>query len=216
MKINYDLKFKEELALLKDTKPTLLLHVCCGPCSGNVIKEIADKFNITIYYSNSNIYPRDEYLRRYQELLSFINQFNHDYDQHIEVIEQDYQPELYLKDLSLYKDEPEGGKRCYLCYKKRMNDAYQYAKDHHFAYWTTVLSVSPHKNSQWINEIGGSYPQEHTKFLFSDFKKNNGYLKSVQFADSYHLYRQNYCGCIYSYQEMLQRKKERENNVASL
>lgn len=216
MKINYDLKFKEELTLIKDNKPSLLLHVCCGPCSGNVIKEIADIFKITIYYSNSNIYPSDEYYRRYHELLDFINHFNQDYDHKIEVIEQSYQPVDYLKDLAPYKDEIEGGKRCYLCYQKRMNDAYQYAKEHHYDYWTTVLSVSPHKNSQWINEIGGSYPQDNTKFLYSDFKKNNGYLKSVKFADSYHLYRQSYCGCIYSYNDMLQRKKEREKDEASL
>ena len=112
-----------------------------------------------------------------------------------------------MKDISQYKEEPEGGKRCYLCYSKRMKDAYDYACLHHFDYWTTVLSVSPHKNSQWINEIGASYPQEKTQFLFSDFKKNNGYLKSVKFAALYNLYRQNYCGCVYSYQDMLEREK---------
>lgn len=216
MKINYDLKFKEELNKIKDTRPSLLLHVCCGPCSGNVIKELIDIFDITIYYSNSNIYPSEEYLCRYHELLSFIEQFNKDYHQNIKVIEQAYQPKIYLNDLAKYKDEPEGGKRCYLCYQKRMNDAYHYSLEHEFDYWTTVLSVSPHKNSQWINEIGASYPQDKTKFLFSDFKKNNGYLKSVRFADSYHLYRQNYCGCVYSYNDMLKRKKEREENETNV
>ncbi len=208
MKINYNLKFQEELQKIKDTKPSLLLHVCCGPCSGNVIKEIADIFNITIYYSNSNIYPSKEYQRRYQELLAFISQFNQDFNHHIKVIEDPYLPKRYLEQISIYKDEPEGGKRCYLCYQKRMKQAFKYAINNHFDYWTTVLSVSPHKNSQWINEIGASYPQDKTKFLFSDFKKNNGYLKSVKFADSYNLYRQNYCGCIYSYQEMLKRIKD--------
>ncbi len=208
MKINYDLKFKEELQKIKGTKPTLLLHVCCGPCSGNVIREIADSFDITIYYSNSNIYPYDEYHRRYHELLTFIDQFNQDYDQHIKVIEDPYLPKEYLEKISIYKDEPEGGKRCYLCYQKRMAQAFDYASKNQFDYWTTVLSVSPHKNSQWINEIGASFNQERTKFLFSDFKKNNGYLKSVRFADKYHLYRQNYCGCIYSYQDMLKRSTQ--------
>lgn len=173
-----------------------------------MIKEIADIFNITIYYSNSNIYPSKEYQRRYQELLAFISQFNQDFNHHIKVIEDPYLPKEYLEQISIYKDEPEGGKRCYLCYQKRMKQAFKYAINNHFDYWTTVLSVSPHKNSQWINEIGASYPQDKTKFLFSDFKKNNGYLKSVKFADSYNLYRQNYCGCIYSYQEMLKRKKD--------
>ena len=97
-----------------------------------------------------------------------------------------------------------------------MNDAFQYSCEHNFNYWTTVLSVSPHKNSQWINEIGASFAQNKTKFLFSDFKKNNGYLKSVRFADSYHLYRQSYCGCVYSYQDMLKRKKDVEDDGTNL
>ncbi|WP_296876392.1 epoxyqueuosine reductase QueH [Thomasclavelia sp.] len=215
MKINYDLKFKEELEKIKDQQPTLLLHVCCGPCSSNVLKEICNLFKVTIYYSNSNIYPDQEYYRRYHESLEFIEQFNQDFNQNITVIEKPYLPQEYLKDLSKYKDEPEGGKRCYLCYQKRMDDAYNYASIHHFDYWTTVLSVSPHKNSQWINEIGASYPSSTTKFLFSDFKKNNGYLKSVNMAREYNLYRQSYCGCVYSYQEMLQRKKERDENGAT-
>lgn len=210
MKINYDLKLKEELEKIKGTKPTLLLHVCCGPCSGNVLKEISEFFDITIYYSNSNIYPDTEYFRRFHELEDFIQRFNQDFNQNIQVIEKEYQPKEYLKDISQYKEEPEGGKRCYLCYSKRMKDAYDYACLHHFDYWTTVLSVSPHKNSQWINEIGASYPQEKTQFLFSDFKKNNGYLKSVKFAALYNLYRQNYCGCVYSYQDMLEREKNKE------
>lgn len=207
MKINYDLKFKEELKKIGDSKPTLLLHVCCGPCSGNVIKEIANIFDITIYYSNSNIYPSEEYYRRFNELKNFLLEFNKDYNQNITLIEEPYQPKEYLEKISIYKDEKEGGKRCYLCYHERMTRAYIYAKENNFDYWTTVLSVSPHKNSQWINEIGASLDQETTKFLFSDFKKNNGYLKSVRFADQYHLYRQSYCGCVYSYQDMLNRKK---------
>lgn len=196
---------QEELKKIGDTKPSLLLHVCCGPCSSNVIKELSEYFRITIYYSNSNIYPFQEYQRRYQELLSFIKEYNST----IPVIEQVYQPVNYLEKLAPYKHLPEGSKRCYTCYSMRMNDAYQYALQNHFDYWTTVLSVSPHKNSQWINEIGGQYPQEITKFLFSDFKKNNGYQKSVEMAANYHLYRQEYCGCVYSYQEMLERKKEK-------
>ena len=119
-------------------------------------KEISEFFDITIYYSNSNIYPDTEYFRRFHELEDFIQRFNQDFNQNIQVVEKEYQPKEYLKDISQYKDEPEGGKRCYLCYSKRMKDAYDYACLHHFDYWTTVLSVSPHKNSQWINEIGAS------------------------------------------------------------
>lgn len=213
MKINYDLKLQAELKKIKGSKPTLLLHVCCGPCSGNVIKELSNSFNITIYYSNSNIYPNQEYQRRYLELLTFISSFNQDFSHCIKVIEDDYLPTKYLDQISIYKDEPEGGKRCYLCYQKRMSQAFNYATKNNFDYWTTVLSVSPHKNSQWINEIGAAFDQKETKFLFSDFKKNNGYLKSIRFADNYHLYRQSYCGCIYSYQDMLKRKEKSDTNV---
>ena len=105
MKINYDLKFKEELEKIKGTKPTLLLHVCCGPCSGNVLKEISEFFDITIYYSNSNIYPDTEYFRRFHELENFIQRFNQDFNQNIQVVEKEYQPKEYLKDISQYKKD---------------------------------------------------------------------------------------------------------------
>lgn len=212
-KRNFDLLLKEELEKIKGTRPTLLLHVCCGPCSSNVLKEMSDFFDITIYYSNSNIYPEEEYYRRYHELVDFVREFNKDYHQSIQVIEDLYQPLEYLNHLSPLKEEKEGGKRCYLCYSLRMNNAYRYATKQKFDYWTTVLSVSPHKNSQWINMIGERYPQNNTKFLYADFKKNNGYKKSVDMAAQYHLYRQNYCGCLYSYIDMLEREK-RKNNTA--
>ena len=181
---NYDLVMQEELKHLEG-RPTLLLHVCCGPCSSNVIKMLSEYFDITIYYSNSNIYPEEEYNRRYQELLNFIPRFNKDYNQHIKVVEDAYDNIAYT--------------------------AYNYAKEHDFDYWTTVLSVSPHKISRWINEIGNALQQDKPKFLNSDFKKRNGYLKSTQMASEYGMYRQDYCGCIYSYEEAqdrINRQKE--------
>lgn len=204
MKINYHKLFLEELETIRDKKPSLLLHVCCGPCSSNIIKELTDYFDITILYSNSNIYPATEYQRRFQELLDFIKH----YQPSIAVKEIAYQPLQWLQQTASWATEPEGGKRCYQCYQLRMEDAYHYAHTHGFDYWTTVLSVSPHKNSQWINEIGATMTNQQTKFLYSDFKKDNGYYKSVQIAKEYDLYRQDYCGCTYSYQEMLIRKKE--------
>lgn len=204
MKVNYHKKFLEELDKINDKKPTLLLHVCCGPCSSNVIKELSNVFNLTIYYSNSNIYPDTEYQRRFQELLSFIQA----YQPSINVIEKSYEPKTWLQKNAPLAKEKEGGKRCYQCYQMRMQDAYEYANTHNFDYWTTVLSVSPHKNSQWINEIGASFHTQKTKFLFSDFKKDNGYYKSVEMAKKYDLYRQDYCGCVYSYHEMLNRKTD--------
>jgi len=204
MKINYHKKFLEEIEKIKDNKPSLLLHVCCGPCSSNVIKDLSDLFNLTIYYSNSNIYSHTEYDRRYQELLAFIKA----YQPSINVIENEYEPKKWLQINAPLAKEPEGGKRCYQCYQMRMQDAYNYARAHNFDYWTTVLSVSPHKNSQWINEIGASFENQNTKFLFSDFKKDNGYYKAVQMAKEFDLYRQEYCGCIYSYQHMLNKKTD--------
>jgi predicted adenine nucleotide alpha hydrolase (AANH) superfamily ATPase len=201
--INYHQQFLAELETIGTTKPTLLLHVCCGPCSSNTIKELSKYFRITVFYSNSNIYPNTEYLRRYQELLDFIKCYQPD----IKVIEQTYNPKQWLQQTKEFMNEPERGKRCYLCYQLRMQDAYTYASNHHFDYWTTVLSVSPHKSSQWINEIGATLSNEDTKFLHSDFKKDNGYYKSVQMAKEFNLYRQEYCGCVYSYQDMLKRKK---------
>lgn len=206
MKINYDLKLQEELKKIGNTRPTLLLHVCCGPCSSNVIKELCEHFQITIYYSNSNIYPQEEYQRRYLELLRFIQQFNIDYHQNIQVIEDPYNHSEWISHLYPLKEFPEGSVRCRLCYSLRMRRTFDYAKINHYDYWTTVLSVSPHKNSQWINEIGGAWTSDKTKFLYADFKKNNGYLKSTQMTKEYHMYRQNYCGCMFSYEEMLKRE----------
>lgn len=201
MNINYDKKYQETLKELQG-KPSLLLHVCCAPCSSHVLEELLPCFKITIYYSNSNIYPSNEYNRRYQELQRFIKE-HHD----ITIIEKPYDPNKYLEVIEPYKDMGERSLRCYHCYKRRMQDTFDYASSHNYDYWTTVLSVSPHKNSQWINEIGSSFPSDSTKFLFSDFKKRNGYLKSTQLSNKYHLYRQDYCGCVYSYKEMLERKE---------
>ncbi len=208
MKINYDLKLKEELNKIKGTRPSLLLHVCCGPCSSNVIKELSEFFDITIYYSNSNIYPIEEYKRRYNELLYFIERFNKEYNHHIHVVEDPYNNNEWMNKLEPFKHLPEKSMRCKVCYSIRMKKAFDYAITHQFNYWTTVLSVSPHKNSQWINEIGSTMKDEHTLFLYADFKKNNGYLKSTQMTAQYEMYRQTYCGCVLSYNEMLERKND--------
>jgi Uncharacterized protein conserved in bacteria len=207
MKINYDLKLQEELKKIEGTKPSLLLHVCCGPCSSNVLKELCGHFNITIYYSNSNIYPPQEYQRRFQELLSFIKRFNSDFQQDIRVIEDPYNHSEWMSHMYPLKEFPEGSLRCQLCYHLRMRRTFDYAKINHYDYWTTVLSVSPHKNSQWINQIGEKWQSDAPRFLYADFKKNNGYLKSTQMTKEYNMYRQNYCGCMFSYEEMLKREK---------
>lgn len=208
MKINYDEKLQEELKKIQGTKPSLLLHVCCGPCSSNVLKELFESFDITIYYSNSNIYPQVEYNRRYQELLTFIEKFNINFNQYIHVLEDPYNHPEWVSHLYPLKELPEGSLRCRLCYSLRMRRTFDYAKINNFDYWTTVLSISPHKNSQWINEIGDSWQQDKPHFLYADFKKNSGYLKSTQMTKEYNMYRQNYCGCMFSYEEMLEREKK--------
>ena len=213
MKINYDLKLQEEIQKLGNCHPSLLLHVCCGPCSSNVIKELSEHFQITIYYSNSNIYPPEEYQRRFHELLSFIEKFNQDYQQDIKVIEDPYNNTEWISHLYPLKEYPEGSVRCKLCYSLRMRRTFDFAKIHHFDYWTTVLSVSPHKNSQWINEIGHQWQCDSPRFLYADFKKNNGYLKSTQMTKEYGMYRQNYCGCMFSYEEMKEREKRAQNHI---
>ena len=202
-KTNYHQKFLEELENIKDSKPSLLLHACCGPCSTNIIDTLKDHFNITIYFSNSNIYPSDEYYRRKDELFDFIGSYNHQNNTNIHVVSDGYEPEIFMCQLGVYGNVKEGGKRCYLCYQLRMEKAYKYANRNNFDYFTTTLSVSPHKNSQWINQIGEMVATKQTKWLYSDFKKDNGYQKSCAIASDYNLYRQNYCGCIYSYEQML-------------
>lgn len=205
MKINYDLRMLETIKQLPG-RASLLLHVCCGPCSCNIVKELSQHFDITIYYSNANIYPASEYHRRLEELKTFIQRFNQETRQQITVIEDAYDNQSYTAHLAPYQDTGERGYRCFVCYQMRMKRAYDYASSHHFDYYTTSLSVSPHKNSQWINEIG-SQMSEETQFLYADFKKRNGYLKSTQMSADYGMYRQNYCGCLYSYQEMQAREK---------
>jgi len=207
-KINYDQLMLEELKKL-DGRKKLLLHVCCGPCSSNIVKELSEYFDITIYYSNSNIYPEEEYRRRFNELCVFIEQFNKDEQRSIDIVEDKYMEFVFRSHLYPIKDTGERGLRCKLCYHLRMRAAFDYAKSHGYDYWTTSLSVSPHKVSQWINEIGESYQCEKPRYLYSDFKKRNGYLKSTQMTEKYGMYRQNYCGCMFSYEEMLKREKEK-------
>jgi hypothetical protein len=196
MKTNYYLKMTEELSNLKGV-PKLLLHSCCAPCSSHVISLLTNYFDITVYYYNPNIYPRAEYEKRKQEQIRFIKEFktknkltflDGDYD------DKDYN--LFLKDIPFIK---EGGLHCYNCYLYRMKKSALKAKELNYDYFTTTLSVSPYKNSLYINEIGESLGQEFKiKFLPSDFKKQEGYKHSVELAKKYHLYRQDYCGCCYS------------------
>ncbi len=193
MKTNYDLIYQDIISKL-DYKPTILLHSCCGPCSSSVIDTLKDHFKITIYYYNPNIEPKEEYEKRKSEQIRLIKELGN-----IDYIDSDYDNASFLKVAKGYEEEKEGGLRCSKCFYLRMENTALKAKEKGFDYFGTTLTVSPHKNSQVINEIGKEIEEKTgIKYLFSDFKKHNGYLKSIELAKKYNLYRQDYCGCHFS------------------
>lgn len=183
-----------------DKKPTLLLHSCCAPCNAYPLELLVNYFNLTLMYNNSNIYPETEYLRRLEELKKYVGYINTKYNVNIKIIETTYNNIEYNKILEPFKDQKEGLDRCKLCYKTRMNEAYKYASDNNFDYFTTVMTISRQKNSIILNNIGIElsklYP--NTKYFISDFKKNKGIDKGLEIAKEHNMYRQDYCGCIFS------------------
>ena len=192
-------------------KPTLLLHVCCGPCSCHPLVWLSQYFDITIYYNNSNIYPAEEFSHREAELERLLTNLEKDYGVKAKLIVPPYDNENYNKALEPYKDEPERGARCKVCYQKRMAEAYDYADAHGFDYFTTVMTISRQKSSPILNAIGELLEQEHphkAKYFYSDFKKDDGILKGKAIRERYDIYNQDYCGCVYSYEEKLLRDKK--------
>lgn len=178
-----------------DYKPNLLLHSCCGPCSTEVLTYLAPYFNITVLYYNPNIEPFEEYLKRKNEQIRFINEFKHD---NIKFLDCDYENEVFHKNVKGLENEREGKARCPACFRVRLDYTARKAKELNFEYFGTTLTVSPHKNSKQINILGGIIGDKYNvKYLFSDFKKKDGYKKSVELAKKYNLYRQDYCGCLY-------------------
>ncbi len=196
-KINYQKVLLNLVATFKD-KPNLLLHSCCGPCSTEVINFLKDYFNITVYYYNPNIEPQEEYLKRKKEQIRFINEYNKEHHDKINYLECNYENEKF-KDATIgLENEKEGGARCPKCFYLRLKTTAQKAKEENFAYFGTTLTVSPHKNSEIINKIGEEIAKEvGTNYIYGDFKKNDGYKKSIEYSKIYNLYRQNYCGCLY-------------------
>jgi predicted adenine nucleotide alpha hydrolase (AANH) superfamily ATPase len=195
-KINYDLKRLDIINSL-DHIPTLLLHSCCAPCSSYCIETLTNYFDITIIYYNPNIEPYDEYLKRKEEEIKFISAFPH--QNKLNIIDCDYDNETYHNQVIGLEDAPEGGVRCFKCYELRLDYTAKKAQELGFEYFGTTLSVSPYKNSQKLNEIGSELAKKYNiKFLYADFKKQNGYKRSIELSHEYNLYRQNYCGCIYS------------------
>jgi len=196
MKENYSVKCENILNNL-DSKKKLLLHSCCGPCSSYVISYLTNYFDITILYYNPNIYPYDEYLKRKQEQIKLINEI--DCSNNLDIMDCDYDNDLYEKCIIGLENEPERGNRCMVCYNLRMEKTAKMAKEYNYDYFCTTLSVSPYKNSEWINKIGEKLQNKYNiNWLYSDFKKKDGYKQSILLSKKYNLYRQDYCGCIYS------------------
>ena len=196
-KINYQKEQEKLLKALKEEgeKPTLLLHVCCGPCFTYPYEIIRDYFKITIIYNNSNIYPEEEYNRRLNELKGYLKAMSAD----IEAIEFPYDNTTYNIDLEPYAEQREGMDRCRICFRKRLGQAIDYAEEHNFDFVGTVMSISRFKNSQDLNKIGLELSEgKRVKWLPADFKKNGGYEKSIDIVRQYGLYFQHYCGCKFS------------------
>ena len=194
-KHNYQLEMEEEIKRLNGRRPTLLLHSCCGPCSSAVLERLTANFDVTVFYYNPNIEPEGEYRHRLSEqerLLSLL-------PGEIKLLPCEYDHEAFSAFAEGMADCPEGGERCLACFALRLNETAKQAKAHGFEYFTTTLSVSPHKNADNVNRIGeAAGRQAGVKYLFADFKKKNGYLRSLQLSKEYGLYRQDYCGCLYS------------------
>lgn len=187
---------------LSNKKPKLLLHSCCAPCSSGVLEQLIKQFDITIFYYNPNIYPSSEYDKRVKEQKKFIKLF----DKNIKFLEIGYESANFYKAVKGMEDEKEGKERCFTCYRLRLEKTALLAKEQNYDYFTTTLSLSPYKNANKLNDIGKELSTIYdVKYLYSDFKKNNGYLRSIENSKKYNLYRQPYCGCEFSYQEYLKR-----------
>lgn len=184
----------------KDNPKTLLLHSCCAPCSSYVLKYLSEYFKITLLYFNPNISPKEEYEKRVAEQKRLIDSMP--LRNPVTFIEGRYKPEEFYDAVKGLEKEPEGGARCFVCYELRLREAAEYARKLRSDYFTTTLSISPLKNAAKINEIGEKIAGEYgLKHLPSDFKKKEGYKQSIELSQEYNLYRQNFCGCVFSKQE---------------
>ena len=205
-KTNYFLKSLEqykEIRKVEGKKPELLLHVCCGACSCYPLVFLYDLFDITILFSNSNIYPKSEFDHRLDALRKYVDQVNYMFNQHIKIIVDDYVHEEYMKDLMPFKELKEGGHRCHLCITKRLQRLFQYASENNYKYVTTVMTVSRNKPVDFINEVGEKLSAKYPgiTFFHTDFKKFNGQDVGVAISKKFGVYRQEYCGCEFSISE---------------
>ena len=197
--INYQKELDKTIARLQaeNRTPTLLLHACCAPCSSYVLEYLSRYFQITVLYYNPNISPRTEYDTRAEELKRLIGEM--EFIHPVKLLVGEYEPEKFYSMAKGMEELPEGGERCFRCYEQRLRYTAGLAKEQGFDYFTTTLSISPLKNAAKLNEIGAKLAGEFgVEYLLSDFKKKNGYKRSVELSGEHGLYRQDYCGCVFS------------------
>ena len=209
--INYQKKLETILENITNQKqtPSLMLHSCCAPCSSYVLEYLSPYFAITVLYYNPNISPQEEYEHRKAEQIRLIQEG--DWKNPVTIQDTDWDASAFAAISRGMEDFPEGGARCLKCYELRLRAAAQTAKEGNYDYFTSTLSISPLKNAQALNEIGLRLAQEYqTAYLPADFKKRGGYQRSIVLSQQYHLYRQDYCGCIYSKRDRMLQKKERQ------
>ena len=208
-KINYQKLCEEEIKkiLAEGKVPSVLLHSCCAPCSSYCIEYLSQYFHVTVFYYNPNIYPDSEYYHRVKEQQEFIKRFPAKYP--VGFIEGDFNTQDFYKAAKGLENEPERGARCTECFKLRLGRTAEVAAEKGFDYFTSTLTISPMKDAALLNQIGSEMGEAHgVKWLPSDFKKKNGYLRSCELSREYGIYRQDYCGCVFSYKE---RQKEKES-----
>lgn len=196
-KVNYNDIFNEQISKVKATDK-ILLHVCCAPCLSGAIKRF-EGLNLTLYFYNPNIMYKEEYDKRAQALIEYVDKINKGlagvkFDKKVRLIIPEYDNLYFLNKISGFENEKEGGKRCSICFALRLQETYEFAKDNYYKYFCTTLTVSPHKDADIINRIG----QQYEGYIPSDFKKNDGYLNSIKECKKHNIYRQTYCGCLFS------------------
>ncbi len=206
MKRNYSKELENIIRVSSGNNPKLLIHSCCAPCSSYVLEYLSQHFDITLLYYNPNISPKSEFEYRVSELKRLVSEM---IDKEINIEIPEYNDREFYDEVKGMEDIPEGGERCFKCYEIRLRKAIEYGKENGFEYFTTTLSISPYKNAEKLNEIGERLAGEYggVKWLPSDFKKKNGYKRSIELSRKYNLYRQDYCGCVYS-------KAERDKKTA--
>lgn len=201
-KLNYQLEMEKEIRQLEkaERRPLLVLHSCCAPCSSAVLERLNEAFELVVFYYNPNISPEAEFRHRAEEQARLVEEMPLRGD--VRVVEGEYDPENFYARVRGYEDAPEGGERCGICFEMRLRRTAEYARSIGAEYFTTTLSISPLKDAARLNAIGGDLAAEYgVRYLFSDFKKKDGYRRSCALSEEYGLYRQDFCGCVFSQME---------------